>query len=385
MKALDRCCRPLCHLAVVLLAGAAAPCFAQTPAKPIVGDVIVPPGNYHLPISRLYGLIKTRPGSAYDPDIIDQDIRALYETRGFSSVQVKKTDPDDDGKVIAYFSLTPLFSTVHEIIYEGAKHLSNDDLETATSLRKGQPLNPITNLAACHHIEKLYADKARMFAKVELLEGDKPGDPRVYFRITEGPKAKVRSTHFSGSHFASEARLRTQVNTWHAFMHFLEGDYSPAMANKDVAVLEKYYKSFGFQDVVVSRDLQWSEDHRFVDIIFHINEGSRYRLASTDGYKTLDEDKLLRLIPAKPGEYYNQNIVQAGSTNIKDFTGYDGGDALVKEDLTFSPSAAPGEVPVRDQTTKRQQQKVVLQFDVHCTKSCPLFRLEKVQVFPRCD
>src|SRR5271156_2289402 len=111
MKAMDRSRRPLRRLAIVLavlLAGAAAACFAQAPAKLTVGDVIVPPGNYQIPIQRIYGLLKTRPGSEYNPGTIDEDVRALYETRAFANVQVKKTDPDADGKITVYFLLTPL-------------------------------------------------------------------------------------------------------------------------------------------------------------------------------------------------------------------------------------------------------------------------------------
>jgi outer membrane protein insertion porin family len=363
MKAMDRCHRPLRRLAVVLavlLAGAAAACFAQTPQKLIVADVIVPPGNYQLPIPRIYALIKTRAGTEYNPATVDEDVRALYETRAFANVQVKKTDPDADGKVTIYFLLTPLAGTVQEIIYEGAKHLGSDDLEQATGLRKGQPLNPIANMSACRNIEKKYEEKARMFAKVELLEGGKAGDTRVHFLITEGPKVKVRSTHFTGNHFVSEGRLRTQINTSRAFLHLLGGDYNPGMADNDVTMLEKYYKSFGFQDVTVSRELQWSEDHRFVDIIFHINEGQRYRLAGLDvaGYKTVDQDRLLTLIPAKPGEFYNQALIQAGETNIKDWYGYQGREALVREEPTFCPNGVPGLVAVHYEIQEHQPARV---------------------------
>jgi outer membrane protein assembly complex protein YaeT len=364
MKAMDRFHRPLRRLLLVLavvLAGAVAACYAQAPAKLLVADVLVP-GEFQLPKSKIYSLIKTRPGAEYNQSTVDDDVRALWDTHSFAMVQAKKTDPVD-GKVTVYFLLTPLTSTVQEIIYEGAKHLSNDDLEAVTGLHKGQSLSPITNLSACHKIEQKYEEKARMFARVELLEGGKQGDTRVHFLITEGPKIKVRHTHFTGNHFVSEGRLRTQIDTSRAFLGLLGGDYNPAMADHDVAQLEKYYKSFGYQDVVVSRELVWSEDYRSVDIIFHVNEGLRYRLAGIDisGNRSVDQDKMLTLIPAKPGDYYNQSLIAAGATNMKDYVGYTGHELMVNEALTWGPTyddkgkvlLSPGEVQAHYELQER--------------------------------
>jgi outer membrane protein assembly factor BamA len=342
MKAMDRCHHALRHLAVALAALFAGAALAQTPAKPIVSDVIVPPGNYQIPIPRIYALIQTRAGSAYDPVTIDDDVRRLYETHAFTNVQVKKTDPDADGRVTVYFLLTPQTSIVQEIIYEGAKHLSNDDLALATGLHRGQSLNPIGNRSACRAIEKKYEEKARMFAQVDLLEGGTHGDTRVHFQITEGPKVKVRGTRFTGNHFISESQLRAQIHLAHAFLPLLEGAYSPGLADRDGVIIEQYYKSFGFDDVAIARELQWSEDHRSADICFHINEGPRYRLVYVDATsrRVLDQDKLLALIPVKPDDFYNAAVIQAGETNIKDAIGYEGREVLVHID-PFSPNAAP--------------------------------------------
>lgn len=358
MKATDRLSRVLCRLAVVLavaLAGATPAAYAQAPAKKYVADVIVPPGNYQVPQARIYSLIKVRPGQEYNQATVNADVARLYETRAFANVQAKRKEVDDE-KVTVYYLLTPLPNSVQEIIYEGAKHLSDSDLEEVTGLRKGAPLNPIANQSACRSIEKKYQEKGRLFAKAELIEGGKPGDSKIHYRITEGPVVKVRGIDFTGNEFVSGGRLRTQTNSSRAFLGLLGGDFNAAMADNDVAVLEKYYKTFGFQDVAVSRELRWTDDHRMVDLVFHIKEGQRYRVAGIDvnGYKTFDQDKLLNLIQLKPGEYYDRNVVQADITVLKDFYGYTGREALVKEELTWTPKGTPGEVMVHYEIQERQ-------------------------------
>ncbi|MBY0523453.1 MAG: outer membrane protein assembly factor BamA [Gemmataceae bacterium] len=362
MKATDRFHRSPRRLAaavlVVLLAGAAA-CYAQSASgPPIVDDVIVPmPANALISSARVTNVIKTKPGNPYNQATADEDVRELYATKAFANVQVRLQDAGGN-RVKVYFLLTALPSTVQEILYDGAKHLSNDDLETLTGIRKGLPLNPIANQAACSAIEKKYQEKGRMFARVELIEGGKMGDTRVVYRITEGPAVRVNSIQFTGNSFVSGGRLRTQINSSRAFLGLpLGGDFNPAMADNDVSILEKYYKTFGFQDVAVSRELQWDADHRFVTLVFHIHEGQRYRVKGVDltGYKTYDQDKLLTLVRTKPGEFYDRNVVQADVSTFKDYYGYGGRDVIVKEELSWPKQGdAPGEVGVHYEITERQ-------------------------------
>ncbi|HMC66842.1 MAG TPA: POTRA domain-containing protein, partial [Gemmataceae bacterium] len=75
------------------------------------------------------------------------------------------------------------------------------------------------------------------------------------------------------------------------FLGMFGGDYEEHMIEADIAKLEQYYRSFGFHDVRVTRELRWQEDLRHVDVIFHIEEGQRYRVASVqvDGPNPLEQ------------------------------------------------------------------------------------------------
>jgi outer membrane protein assembly complex protein YaeT len=358
MKAMDRFPRSTRRLAVVVAVClvSAAVSLAQTgPGKVTVADVIVPPGNYQLPMAKIFSLVKTRAGSDFSQGILDDDVRELYQTKAFANVFAEVRHPED-GKVVIVFHLTPLPSTVQKIEYEGNKHMSKDDLDSATGLHKGMPLNPTANQTACQAIEHKYREKGRMFVKVELLEGNKAGDTTVRFRITEGPKIKVRSTTFVGCTFVSAGRLRTQIHTSRAFLHLLGGDYDEEEVKSDVADLIKYYRSFGYHDVVVTRELAWSEDQRYVDITFHIHEGQRYRVSLVDiaGNKAESPDKLESVVHLKMGDYYSNGVVQADVKNLRDVYGYDGRDATVKEEQVFTPNGVPGEVAVHYEIQEKQ-------------------------------
>ncbi|OAI53537.1 hypothetical protein AYO44_15875 [Planctomycetaceae bacterium SCGC AG-212-F19] len=355
MKATDRFPGSARRLAAVLLALVigGTPALAQTaPGKTIVADVI-PVGNRQMPTQRITSLLKIRPGIEYDQKIVDEDVRELYKTNAFRNVEVR-VENAADGKVIVYFVLMEHPNRIEEIKYEGAKHIKKDDLDTVTGLRVGVPLNPIANQVAARNIERKYVqEKGYLFAKVELIEGDKPTDSRVVFRITEGKQVKVSGIEFTGVNFVTSARIRTQVQTSHAFFGWIGGEYTPAMVDQDVAKLIEYYKTFGFHEVRVTRELQWDNDLGSVKLIFHVDEGRRYRLGNMqiDGPNSIPLDQMNALMQGKEGDSYNHDIVKVNAELIKSFEGYRGKDTVVKPELTFKQT---GEVDVRYEVVERQ-------------------------------
>jgi RNA polymerase sigma factor (sigma-70 family) len=111
------------------------------------------------------------------------------ESKKGDAVTPNQKTAENKGKV--YFDVAEYPSVVQEIVYQGAHHLKPDELDTLTGLKKGMPLNPVANLMAQQAILRRLHEKGRMFAGVELVEGNKPGDTRVVFRIVEGPVVKA--------------------------------------------------------------------------------------------------------------------------------------------------------------------------------------------------
>jgi outer membrane protein assembly complex protein YaeT len=359
MKATDRfpsAARRLAAALIGLLIGGSV-CLAQTASKAIVADVI-PVGNHQMPTQRITSLLKIHPGTEYSQSVVDEDVRTLYQTKQFKDVQVRLQEAGE-GKVIVYFQLTEHPNRIEDIQYVGAKRFSKEDLDGITGLHKGQPLNPIANQIARQAILRKYTqEKGRLLASVELIEGDKPTDNRVIFRITEGNQIKVSSISFTGVSFVTPARLRTQLNSSAAFLGVLGGEYNPMMVESDVSKLIEYYKTFGFHDVRVSRELVLEPDSDRVKLIYHVDEGRRYRLGTVqlDGPKDIPRDRLMTYIDtrAKKGDYYSEDIIRASMNDMKDDQGYRGVDAAVHRELTFKDN---GEVDVRYEMTERPAAK----------------------------
>lgn len=344
---------------LVLLVGFAHHSSAQTTARDIVGDVAVV-GNRSIPTEKVLRYItRTRPGQDYTPAGLQADVDSLTEAKLFKNVRVRD-QRGPDGKITVYFEVTEYPSVITEIIYRNAHHISEKDLNEMTRLRKGMPLNPTMNRQACYEIQDHLKRKGRYFANVVLEEGDKPGDSRVVFNIAEGPIVRIRDIRFEGhKELATAARLKTQIDTSKAFLGLLGGVFNPAQIDNDVIKLEDYYKDNGYIHVRVSRELIFSDDFRYVDIVFHIHEGQRHRIedVQVEGTKTMDRVQVGSIVQAKKGEFLNGGVVQADMRNITDYYGWRGYPAVVSKEV-FTVPDKPGLVRIQYEIKERPPAKV---------------------------
>ncbi len=317
-------------------------CLAQPQSssrRPLIADVIVT-GNQRMPTESIMRQLRTRAGNYYNADTVQEDVRQLMNTKQFGNVQASLTNLPD-GRVNVYFMIVDYPGVIEEIVYQGAKKLKPDELETLTGLRKGAAMNPVANKIACQAIVRRYNEKGRPFASCSLLEGINPGDRRVVFNITEGPEVYIKDIRFTGNQWASDGILKTHIMSSEKFLgiSLFSKPYNAALVDVDVDKLREYYRSFGFHDVKVGRELVWEKDNENVTLVFHIDEGLRYRLKETpqlDGVKNYDPSEIQRLVDIHAGDYYNQGNIDRDANKIKEYYGYDGRDVRVQDRVVYT-------------------------------------------------
>jgi outer membrane protein insertion porin family len=329
---------------LIMLLGCSMWACAQT-ASP-EGKTVVevqPRNNKATPSAKILSEIQTRAGQPYNQAKVTADVARLMGTKLFSQVTpYYQITPDD--KVVVYFDVVEYPNIVQEIRYEGAKHIKDDELDSITGLRRGVPLNPIANRLAQQAILRKLQEQGRMWSSVELLEGDKQGDTRVVFRITEGHVVKVTKVSFVGNTFVSGERLRTQITTSRSLIG-IGGDYNPAQTDFDKQKLEEYYRTFGYQDVSIVPEPMFPDD-KSVEIIFHIFEGVRYRVSRVEvtGATKFPAERVDSVVKTKAGDTYDKNVTQADVKNITNLYGYAGYKVSPKEEIV---QTGPGEVAVQ--------------------------------------
>ncbi len=297
---------------------------------------IVPVGNRIHSSPQIINLMHSRAGKPYDDATIQEDVRRLYNTRWFtpSGIRILTTN-EGDGRVTVMVYVTELTSTVQEIVYDGAQHLSKSDLQSLTNLRKGDAMDPRANeLGRQAILRKYQQDEGRYYASVELVEGTKPTDTRVVYGIVEGPVVKVGAVEFVGNEHTSSGRLKTQLVTKREFLKTIGGKFNPTSLELDRKALVEYYHALGYLGVTMTPEVKRSADMSHVTIVYHIVEGAQYHVGGKqiDNNKSVATEKLEAVTELKAGEPYDRRVAQRDLTRIRDYYGVRGHAVGVSEE-----------------------------------------------------
>jgi outer membrane protein insertion porin family len=298
---------------------------APSTDQPIV-DIQIE-GNSTIPASAIKKYVKTLTGRPVSEDQVRDDLRSLYSTRWFFSVEPRYRQTDEGVVLVFRVVERPMLRSVE---YRGNSKIKTKDLASLTGLKKEGPYDVSTNREAVRRIEAHYLEKGFPFAEVELLKGDDKDDRDVVFLIKEGPKTVVSHIKFSGNEFFNGPLLKTKLRTKTAILglHILGGKYNPTTIPDDIAAVKQYYHNLGFFDVKIDKKVTVDEvkynplrkGHADVTIEYIIDEGVRYKLRNVEivGNRVLSEDELRAHLDLKEGEPFNARLLNADVEEIQD-------------------------------------------------------------------
>lgn len=325
----------------------------RTLKKLLISDVVIS-GNHRMTTEKIKAHLQTQPGKEYNPSVVDDDVRDLYKTNQFRSI-ITYCKEDGPGKVKICFTLREVPNRVQKVTFLGVKHIKPDDLQNITGIRTGTRLDPNLNLQGCQKIIAKYQEMGRPFTCFALVKGGDLADTEVVYQINEGPKTKVREIKFIGNTFVSSARLATQLKSSPQWFHLIGGTYNKQKADADVSVLYEYFRGFGYQDVSIALETQRSADDSEITMIFHIQEGLRYRVQDVDvhGTETVPREQLMAQSLFKPGDFLDEGKLKGDAKAIANYMRYYGQGVRVEAMPVWLPDT-PGMCKVRFITVKEK-------------------------------
>lgn len=279
-------------------------------------------GAKNLPREKYLPSIKTRAGRPFDVHLLEEDVRRLYRTGFF--VDIKTYTPKVPGGRLVVFEVLerPL---LHYVKYVGQRAFSEKRLAKETGLKAGDPLDTWQVEEAQRRLEKFYHEKGFPNARVTIIEGNKTTDRGATFLINEGRRQRVAWTGFMGNTIATDARLRTQVQTKPGWFWFLGGLFNREQLDDDVERLTAYYRGLGFFRARIGRDIEVYPDpvddrREWVYVTYVIDEGPRYKVRNISffGNEKFSNDQLTQLLELKPGDYFDQNKLQMDLNKVRD-------------------------------------------------------------------
>jgi outer membrane protein insertion porin family len=370
MPIVERCVVAICAAAWTIAAHGQPP--VPQPIQPPAQPVAEPPrvvdeanrivevrieGNQATEVSKLPKLV-TRAGQIFDPQVIEEDVRTLHRSRKFVDVHPKYVRVKEGVVVIFQVVERPMLRYVK---YIGNERVSTRTLKKKAEIEVGDSMDAYIVEEARRRIESYYHEKGYDAARVKAVEGSKPGDKGAVFLIDEGRSKKSLWTSFVGNTIASDARLLTQIKSKPGVFWMIGGDIDRAKIDEDVDLLTAYYRSLGFFQAKVGRELQVvnGSGRDWTMLTFVINEGPRYKVRNVSfiGNSKFKTEFLERELKLKSGESFNQSQMETDLNMVRDIYG---GRGYVFADIKADPRflEEPGQLDLVYNVTEGQRYRV---------------------------
>ncbi|MDB2687582.1 hypothetical protein N9Y42_10260, partial [Mariniblastus sp.] len=254
-------------------------------------------GNQLLNEYDLLRKMKTRPGRFFD---LQQDVNELWRTPGISRVKGPFLEKTVNGVIVTIEIVET--SSIGEVQFVGNRGISDTALRRHTGLKDGQPLDVHQIRMAKSKIEEHYKSKGFPRTQVEVMEGSEAGDNRVVFLIHEDEKQRIWKVEFEGNTIAPDGRLKAIVKSKPGYFKLIGGLVKRNEVEQDINRLTSYYRSLGFFNARIGREISESNDGRWLNLRFIINEGPRYRVRQVSfmGNQIYQGEQLESLLELRP-------------------------------------------------------------------------------------
>jgi len=274
------------------------------------------------------------------------DFKRLWATGFLDNLSIETQDYTFENGVVGKLVVYNMEERqrVKNVDYVGSKKLERSKIEeklktTNTVIRLDTFIDP----SLIRKVEGLVRDmmKEKGFQAAEVTHeitavSGAPKQVNVVFKLSEGPKVKIRNVDFTGNQAFSDRRLRRRMkeNRAHWFLSWLtgRGTYQETKYEEDAQRVTEFYQDHGYVRAQVGEpqlvDLGESNDKKtkWVELKIPVNEGNPYRVSNFQiaGNTVVKTEALMPLFKLKNGDYYSQKLVRKGFQKAQEIYGAGG-------------------------------------------------------------
>lgn len=341
---------------------------AQAPSGPAarVGKVTVRfIGTANVSEEVVRANIQTREGQELDGAALDRDIRSLYRTQLFEFVEIKHSDARPDNTVDLVYEVTPKYRVL-AVRFDGNDRVRDSRLEKETKSRANLPLDERLVKEDAEKIREYYQKTGYNQISVfyEIDRDRETGFGTVTFKISEGPRVKIRQVRFEGNDNISSRRLRKQMETKrHWMFSWLTGSgrFKDDEFEDDLDKLRDYYREEGFLDVEIPVE-RISYDYPSpgsLVLTIPVVEGRQYKIGEVTfvGNKLYDEMLLRLLLTQRSGMVFTPSKMDKDVETLENFYGR-GGYLETRVRLVRKPNVTTGDIDIEYAFDESEQYSV---------------------------
>ena len=284
-------------------------------------------GNQTVSRHKILSHMQTRQDRNYDEKQLQADINELYRTELFRTITPSVTDYGDGVVITLKVAEQP---TVTQVIFHGNRRIDDRMLEKHCGIQQGDPANPFATDTARQRLIDLYKENAFNQIAIDVKEGNKAGDRRIYFEIYEGPLERIRSIKLVGNKIFSTAMLKTKIKSRDArwgITRFAFNKANMLQVEDDKNLLVAYYRSLGYFNARIDYRIEYNESGDLMDLTFVIDEGERFvvRNVSVVGNKYFDTETLMKALELRPGQPFSLGKMNRDQLKLRnDYYGREG-------------------------------------------------------------
>ncbi|MBN3039560.1 MAG: outer membrane protein assembly factor BamA, partial [Candidatus Omnitrophica bacterium] len=273
-------------------------------------------GNNIVSDATIISKVKIRAGQEYNENIINTDVKNLYGTGFFETVEAEKIS-GAEGMVIVFKVKEK--SVLKEITINGANFIRANKLLQELDIKEGSFVDDYKMKENVRKIKDIYNQKGFSQASVDyelIALGDK-NEVEAVINISEKRVLKVIKVIVSGNHSMKTGRIFKVMKTRKAWL-FNRGLFKDDVLRDDVKRIKDFYKLEGFSDVDVKTDIDYADKGIIVTV--KVDEGKRYYVGKIkiEGNEYIDIEDITKVIALKEGSIFSDQAVYADSSKIRE-------------------------------------------------------------------
>jgi len=263
-------------------------------------------------------IIRTQSGDRWDQDQIARDCARLAQTGKFEGSPYAVQRDEADRLVLVFVVQERPF--VVEIDFIGNQKFDADDLLGDIDLAIGSPISDFAVNQAELDIERKYREAGYYNVDAVVDRDILATERRVLFRISEGPRVKVKAVEFEGNTAFGDRELRSKIETETYIWIFRTGAFDDETAQRDAAAIKRFYIERGYLDAQVGYRIFLDDKGENLTLVFQIEEGIQYEIKSLDfaGNSVFSDDELGFIVKSAVGTPIDAEVLKLDRETLLD-------------------------------------------------------------------
>lgn len=279
-------------------------------------------GNARVEPSAIRSVLSAKSGKAYDAAVVDRDIKAIYGMGRFRDVSAEVEERA--GAVLLTYRVVERPLARH-VEFKGNDEFSVEKLQGLVVVKTPDIYDPSLVEKSIEAIKKAYHEDGYHAAEVtSSTEVDDRNEATITFDVKEGDKVLVDEIRFEGNTLFTDKELRKAMETKERWLFSWitgRGKFNEDVLRDDLERVADLYYNIGHIKVKVRQGYaRLTEDNKYMEIMFEIEEGPQFRVGRLDAKGDLLKDKteILNLARLKEGDVFSRKLLRESVTAVSD-------------------------------------------------------------------